>query len=261
MEDQFHLCKAHPTQNSQKTQKSSAMARGKILSRLLLFAFSALHLNVYASPPESIVKCNSGNADCSVTNVYGTFPDRSTCRAAVASYPTTEAELLTAVSAAAAKGQHVKVVTEYGHSIPKLACPGGPPGSGLVISSKKLNKVVAVNKKLKRMTFEAGITLRRLIAAAAAEGLALPYSPYWLGPTLGGLLATGSHGSSLFGKGPAVHDYVVGMRLVVPKGSSATIVELGEHDPDLLAAKVSLGVLGVVSQVKLLDRWREKQWV
>ena len=234
------------------------MACRKFSPLLLLLAFSSLLLNVHASPPEPIVKCKSGNAHCTVTNAYGAFPDRTTCRAAAVAFPGTEAELLATVSAAAAKNQHVKVVTQYGHSIPKLSCPGGPSSSGLVISTQKLNRVVAVNSKSKRMTFEAGITLGRLIAAAAAEGLALPYSPYWHGITLGGLLATASHGSSFFGKGAAVHEYVVGMRLVVPKGASATVIELGEDDPDLLAAKVSLGVLGVVSQVKSLNpRHRE----
>lgn len=211
---------------------------------------------VYGSSPGPIVTCATGNTNCNVTNAYGAFPDRSTCQVAAVAYPSNESELLLAVSNAAAKKQHMKVVTVYSHSIPKLSCPGGPAGAGLVISTERLNKVVGVDLAASRMTFQAGITLRQLLDAAAARGLALPHTPYWQGITLGGLLATGSHGSSLFGRGSAVHERVAGVRLVVPTSATvggyyAQVVDLGEGDDDLLAAKVSLGVLGVLSQVRL----------
>ncbi|XP_052210930.1 probable L-gulonolactone oxidase 6 [Diospyros lotus] len=206
------------------------------------------------SPPPDPVHCDRspGNRSCRVTNSYGAFPDRSVCRAAAVAYPTTEDELISVVANATMNKTKMKVATRFSHSIPKLVCPDGD--DGLLISTKFLNRTLEIDRSAMTMTVESGATLRQVIDAAAEAGMALPYTPYWWGLTVGGLIATGAHGSTLWGEGSSVHDYVVQLRIVTPVAADhgyAKVRTLAAGDPDLNAARVSLGVLGVISRVTL----------
>ncbi|KAF8104987.1 hypothetical protein N665_0164s0005 [Sinapis alba] len=204
--------------------------------------FALVHTAV-STPPEDPVKCVSGDTDCRVTNSYGVFPDRSTCRAANVAYPTTETELVSIVAAATKAKRKMRVTTRYSHSIPKLACTDGT--DGLFISTKFLNHTVRDDAEAMTLTVESGVTLRQLIAEAAKVGLALPYAC---------TILVGTDRGSLWGKGSAVHDYVTEIRMVSPGSANdgfAKVRVLSESTTpvEFNAAKVSLGVLGVVSQV------------
>ena len=143
---------------------------------MLTFLLLGLFLGLAgSSPPPEPVECARGTSDCTVTNVYGSFPDRTICRAANATFPRTEKELVAAVAAAAASKRKVKVATRHSHSFTKLACPGGRDGT--IISTERLNKTVSVDAAKGLMTVESGMVLKDLIQAAAAAGLALPHSP------------------------------------------------------------------------------------
>ncbi|XP_024371569.1 L-gulonolactone oxidase 3 [Physcomitrium patens] len=203
-----------------------------------------------ATPAAAVEQCSESG--CTLDNAYDVWNDRSPCKAASVVYPRNEAEVLNAVADAVRTNRKIKVSTRYGHSIPKLACPG--TSSGVIISSKMYNSIVSIDTENATVTAQGGITMRQLIDQIASKSLALTVAPSFDGVTLAGLLANGVHGSSLFGKGGAIHEYVIGMTIVTPASAAegySKLRILGSDDPDLNAAKVNLGVLGFVSTVTL----------
>lgn len=168
----------------------------------------------------------------------------------MAIYPTTEQELIQAVALAAKTHTKIKVVSKGSHSATKLVCPGG--NQGLIVSTRDYNSLIHVNATSKTVTADAGVMLRDLVDTIADYGLTLPHTPYWEGVSVAGMISTGAHGSGMWGRGSAPHDYVVGLRLITAATEEegyVKVIDLAEGDEDLDAARLSLGVLGAISKV------------
>lgn len=227
---------------------------GELLHGLLLAILGSVLLTTLAMPPPPPVRCNQ--TGCTLSNSYGIWGDRAECHVSNVTYPSTEHELLLAVAQATQQRLKVKVVSKFSHTIPKWACPVNKPENAILISTEKYNKGIDVNVVDRTVTVDAGVGLRDLIDHVEAEGLSLVASPYWEGVSMGGVISTGAQGSSWWGKGGAVHDHVVGLSLVVPASVSegyAKIIRLEAQDEMLNAAKLSLGLLGVISKVSLFS--------
>eukprot|EP01018_Ginkgo_biloba_P006592 Gb_30174 [translate_table: standard] len=201
-----------------------------------------------ASVPPPAIQCDE--VGCTILNSQGIWEDGTVCRAAKAFSPRTEIQLVEAVAEAVKNKQKIKVISSLAHSLSKLACVGE---KGVIISTVNYGSIVQLNKSSGTVTVEAGAHMRDVIDAAAKElGMALPSLPYWDGVSAAGVISTGSHGSGLFGRGSAVHEYVVGMRLVIPASAEegyAQVISLTEEDEELKAGRLSLGVLGAISHV------------
>ncbi|KAH7574242.1 hypothetical protein JRO89_XS03G0270000 [Xanthoceras sorbifolium] len=215
---------------------------------------STLVRTVQAMIPPPVVQCNQ-TAGCILYNSYGAWGDRKDCRVPTVVYPTTEEELRSAVANANKNKLKVKVVSRFSHTIPKLACPGGSKsGKALLVSTSNYNSSIEVDVANLAVTVDAGVSLRQLIDRVEEANLSLVAAPYWEGVSIGGLISTGAHGSSWWGKGGAVHDHVIGLSIIVPAEENegyAKVIRIQAPDPLLDAAKVSLGILGVISKVKL----------
>lgn len=221
--------------------------------RVTIIIISAA-LEIEGMPPPNPIKCSSTSNMCTIQNAYGVWGDRKECYVAEKAiiYPTSEEELRIAIADAVKKRAKVKVVTKFSHSIPKLACPPAENNNVVIISTEKYNSDIEVDVDKLWVRADAGVGLRELVDKVEEGGLSLVASPYWEGVSVGGMISTGAHGSSWWGKGASLHDHVLSLRLIVPAPPSqgyAKLLQLFPQDPLFRAARVSLGVLGVISKV------------
>lgn len=149
---------------------------------------------------------------------------------------------LRAMVRAASRAGHGLRVAGAGHAWLPLV----PPRDAL-LDLRRLDRGLGVRDD--RIRVEAGMQVGALADLAARHGLSVVASPAFRGLTVGGAVATGSHGSGT--RDGTFSDLVVGATLVTADGE---LVEIDEADPRLDAVRVSLGALGAVYALTLRGR-------
>lgn len=144
-----------------------------------------------------------------------------------------------------------------GHSFSGLV-----PTDGTLVSLGRLQGMYGVDATRQQAEFGAGTLLSRTGEPLKAEGLALENMPDIDYQSLGGALATSTHGTGIsFG---SMSTQVAGLRLV---SASGDIIDCdADHRADIFdAARVSLGALGVISRYRMncrpAFRIHERSWV
>ncbi|WP_226646383.1 D-arabinono-1,4-lactone oxidase [Microbulbifer variabilis] len=144
-----------------------------------------------------------------------------------------------------------------GHSFTALV-----PTNDTIISLGRISGVVDHNQETAQATIYAGTRIADLGQPLEDIGQALINQPDIDEQTLGGCLATATHGTGA-GLG-CMSSYVMGLELITADGN--TLWCDAEQNPEVFtAAKVSLGSLGLVTKVRMQNqpsyKLRRESWV
>lgn len=155
-------------------------------------------------------------------------------------HPTSTADVAATVRGAVAAGLTVKAIGAS-HSFTAIGAT-----DGVLLRLYRMTRVIAIDSVTARVRVEAGISLHDLNPLLHARGLALPNLGDVDPQSVAGAVSTGTHGTGgrLFGISAAV----VGVQLVTATGE---VLEIDEQHPWFGAARVTLGALGIVTEVTL----------
>lgn len=159
----------------------------------------------------------------------------------------TENEIIDIVKKASALKRKIRVAGS-GHSFSPLVL-----SNDIIISLKKYNQVISTIGNL--VTVQSGITLKELYSHLKQNKLSLPNYGVINKQTIAGALATGTHGSGIKYKSlsASIHSMLIikadGTPLKIDKNSK---LKVGKEEISLWeAASISLGLLGIVSEITL----------
>lgn len=99
---------------------------------------------------------------------------------------------------------------------------GCVPQGGIVLSTEKLNKILAINEVEKSAVVEPGVLLSDFLQIIKPLKLYYPPDPTELNCFLGGTVATNASGAKTFKYG-STRDFVLGLEIVLPTGDLLTL--------------------------------------
>jgi FAD/FMN-containing dehydrogenase len=167
--------------------------------------------------------------------------------------PRDEDEVAALVRAAADRGSRVRVAAAR-HSFTPVA-----ETDGLLLDLSALRGVLSTDAERRRATALPGTLIRDFYEPLWSAGLALRNQGDIDTQQIAGAVATATHGSGT--RYTSLSGVVRGVRLVTATGE---IRDIGEDEPDLLlAAQVSVGMLGVITRLELevTDAYRLRERV
>lgn len=156
--------------------------------------------------------------------------------------PTTEADLIALVKQYHAEKKPIRVVGS-GHSFTRLV-----ETNHVLISLDNLSGVINIDKDALQATVWAGTKIKALGAMLAEHGMAQANLGDIDVQSIAGAISTGTHGSGVtLG---SIATQVIGLRLVTASGEILDCSET-ENADIFKAAQVSMGMLGIITQVTL----------
>ncbi|MGH1539700.1 MAG: D-arabinono-1,4-lactone oxidase [Arenicella sp.] len=163
------------------------------------------------------------------------------CVRAAYEAPENEDQLCSLIRDATEKGLNVRCAGS-GHSFTPVALT-----NGLHLTLSNMNGVIGIDKEKRQVTAFAGTTINQLGKALKESELSMINQGDIDSQALAGAFSTGTHGTGLCLGNLA--SAIVGMKLVQPDGSIKVVDETTQDL--LLASRVSLGTLGVISEITL----------
>ena len=177
-----------------------------------------------------------------MTETWTNWAGEQRCAPHVIERPASEAELVALVRAAATRGQTVRAVGS-GHSFTDCACT-----DGVMVDMTGMQRILTVDEASGLVTVEGGAKLHALGPQLAARGLALENQGDIDRQSITGAISTATHGTGTGFKN--ISAQIAALRLVTASGD---VLDLSPQT-DLetyLAARVSIGTLGVISAVTI----------